>query len=110
MIYLEPANIVIITKQGPQTIDRLSLWVPGTEGHTHVDQGLHPVRPEQAEPPGNDGAPVMADQEDSVNTQIVKEANEVTNYVQGRVGGRGRWCVGVTEASEVRGYATVAQG
>ena len=52
----------------------------------------------------------MADQEDLVDTQMVKKANKVTGDVDPGVGGGGGWGVGVAISTEVRGYATVAKG
>ncbi|KAM1439225.1 hypothetical protein ACFX13_012805 [Malus domestica] len=85
---LKPANVVIVAKQCPESIDRLSLKVPGTERHAHVDQWFDMVGPEQAEPPGHDGTLVAGDQENLVNTQMVKQPDKVANYVHSCVG---RW-------------------
>ena len=52
----------------------------------------------------------MADQEDLVDTQMIKKANKVTDNVEKGVRGGGGRRVSVTEATEVRGYATVAMG
>ena len=108
--HLKPADIVIITKQSPETLQRLSFWVPRTIRQAHVDQGLDPVRLEQTKIPGHHSPPVMANQESLVNTQMVKEANKVTDDVERGVGGGGGRRVSVTVATEVRGDATVAKG
>lgn len=109
-IYLKPANIVIISKQGSKPINRLSFRIPGTESNAHVDQALNSIRPEQTEPPSNHSPPVMGHQEHLLNTQMAKQAHQVSDYVHGRVRRRGRRGIRVAEAAEVGGYAAVAEG
>lgn len=106
---LKPANIVIITKQSLETLNRLSGGVPGTESDAQVDQGLDPIRPEQAEVPGNDSPPVMPHQEHVVDTQMIKQTDEVADDAVGRIGRR-RWRgIGVSVATEIGGDGTVSK-
>lgn len=85
LIYLEPAKIIIVTKQSPEAIPEIYGRVPGKKWHAQVDNGFDTVRPEPGEVPNHHGSPVMADQEDPVDTQMVKKADEVADSVEGRV-------------------------
>jgi hypothetical protein len=77
LIYLKPAKIIIITKQSPEALDKIYCRIPGKKWHAQVDKGFDSIRPERAEVPGNDSAPVMANQEDLVDTQMVEKADKV---------------------------------
>lgn len=107
---LKPAEIVIIAKQSPEAVDILEGWVPGQEGDAEVDDGLDPVGPEQAEIPSGHSSPVVAHQEDLVDTQMIKKPNEIAHNVWGCVGSWGWWGVGVAEAAEVQSDSTVTEG
>lgn len=52
----------------------------------------------------------MADQEDLLDTKLVKKGDEVSDDVESCVRGRGGWGVGVTIAAKVGGDAAIAVG
>ena len=80
------------------------------EDDAHVDQSPNPVGPEQAEVPGNEGAPIVAHEEDPIQTKCVQEGYEVADDVEDGVTGGGGRRVGVAVAAEVGGDGTVAAG
>ena len=90
-----------MTKHSPQSIYRIYSRVPRKPHDTRVDQCFDSVRPKQAKIPGYDSSPVMANQEDLVDTQMVNKANKVTNDVKHGVGGGGGRSVSVTISTEV---------
>ena len=106
--HLKSANIVIISEQCSEGLERFDRRVPGLKRDAHVDQSLDAVGPEQAEAPGDDCAPVVANQEDLVQAQGVKEANEVAHDVEDGVAGGRRRHIRVTVAAEVGGNGVVA--
>ena len=46
--------------------------------HTHVDQPAHPTRVQLGETPGDDGAPVVADEYRIVVTEMIEQTHKVT--------------------------------
>lgn len=61
--HLESADVVLIPVCGAEVLKRLDAGPPGHEGNAEVDERAHPIRPQQAEVPRHDGAPVVADNE-----------------------------------------------
>lgn len=110
IIYLKPADIIIITEQSPHGLNGLSGRVPGSKHDTHVDQGLYTVGPQQAEIPGHGSSPIMAHHEHFVHGQRIEESDEVADDVEGGVGRRRGRRVGVAVAAEVRCDGAVAEG
>lgn len=75
-----------------------------------INQGLDPVRSEQAKVPGDDSAPVVSNEEDLVDGEGVEEADEVSHDVEDGVTGGGGRRVGVTVTAEVGDDGSVTEG
>lgn len=52
----------------------------------------------------------MAYQENLIDSEMIKDSNEIADYVVRCIGGGRRRHIGVAEAAEVRGYGSEALG
>jgi hypothetical protein len=61
--YLEAAHVVVFPACGPDGLERAPLRLPRVVDDAEVHERPHQVRPEEAELPRHDGAPVVPDHE-----------------------------------------------
>ena len=77
---------------------------------TQIDQSFDSIGPEKAKVPSHHRAPIVANQENFLDSEMIEEADEVSNDVERRIGGGRRRHVGVAEAAEIGGYGSEALG
>ncbi|KAI7985651.1 hypothetical protein LOK49_LG14G01891 [Camellia lanceoleosa] len=82
--------------------------MPGLKRNAHVDESFDSVRAEQAEGPGDNGAPIVTDEENLVEIQGVEKGDEIADDVEDGVAGGGRMSISVTVAAEIGGNCSVA--
>lgn len=107
--YLESANVEIITKLIPQELNGISGWISRSERDAQRNKSLDSFRAEQSECPGDSSPPIVADQENTIDGEIVEKAEEVADDVEDGVGGKEDGGIGVAIATKVGSKDTVAK-
>lgn len=96
--YLESATKQIL--QGLRGIfRRIYRW----ERDAQSNKSLDSIGPEQSEGPGDDSPPIVADQENAIDGEMVEKADEVADDVEEGVGEGACGRIGVAIATEVGG-------
>uniref|UniRef100_A0A7C8ZTZ9 Uncharacterized protein n=1 Tax=Opuntia streptacantha TaxID=393608 RepID=A0A7C8ZTZ9_OPUST len=96
--FLKSAHIVVVTKDSPEDLGGLHLWIPRSEGDRKRDVGLDLIGPKHAEIPAHQGPHIMGHQVHSGQPKMVKECHKVPNQMEASVGCNRRGGVGVTVA------------
>lgn len=100
-INLKSAHVEAIAQGISETLNCFDRRISGQKNDTCINESFDSIGSGQTEPPGDDGAPVVAHQKHLLHLEGVQQRHQVSHDVEDRVAAGRRWSIAVPVPAEV---------